>query len=106
MVDAIGFHLVKHLARIGQGFGDISKHLVHLGPCLEPLLLGVQHTFGVVKVFVGRQAQQAVVSLGILLVHKVAVVAAYQFDVVFTGQFHEHGIGLLLQGEGFPVGTD
>ena len=45
-------------------------------------------------------------SLGILLVHKVAVVAAYQFDVVFTGQFHEHGIGLLLQGEGFPVGTD
>ena len=47
-----------------------------------------------------------VVGLGILLIHKVGIVGTHQFDAVFLGQFDEHLVGLLLQGEGLTVGTD
>ena len=45
-------------------------------------------------------------SLGVLLVDKVAVVGTYQLDAVFACELHQHLVGLLLQGESFAVGAD
>ena len=39
MVYAVYLHLVQYLGGIGQRLGYIGKHLVHLAPCLKPLLL-------------------------------------------------------------------
>ena len=47
-----------------------------------------------------------VVGLGVLLIHEMGIVGADQFDVIFLGQFDDHLVGLLLQGEGLTVGTD
>ena len=105
MVYAVGLHLVEHLAGIVEGLGHIGEHLVHLLACLEPLLLGVEHAGGVVEVFACGQAEQVVVGLGIVLVNEVRVVGAHQLDAVFLGQFHEHLVGFLLQGEGLAVGA-
>ena len=44
-------------------------------------------------------------SLGILLVHKVAIVGAHQFHAVFLGQLYQHLVGLLLQWKCLAVGA-
>ena len=45
-------------------------------------------------------------SLGVLLVNEVTVVGTYQFNIVLGGQFHQHLVGLLLQGVRLAVGAD
>ena len=47
-----------------------------------------------------------VVSLGILLVHKVGIVGAYQLDTILMSQLDEHFVRLLLLREGLTVSTD
>ena len=47
-----------------------------------------------------------VVSLCILLINKVHIVGADQFDTILLGQLNKHLIGLLLQGECLPVSTN
>ena len=44
-----------------------------------------------------------VVGLGILLIHKVRVVSAYEFHAIFSGKLNQHLVCLLLQGESLPV---
>ncbi len=45
-----------------------------------------------------------VVGFGRLFVYKVAVVGAHELHVEFLGQVHQHGVHLLLLGEGLAVG--
>ena len=49
MVDSVSFHLVAYLACVGQRFGHVGEDGVHLGLCLEPFLLGVEHTAWIVQ---------------------------------------------------------
>ena len=51
MVDAVDFDLVENLYGVRQGLRHIREDVVHLLPRLEPLLLGVEHTGGVVELF-------------------------------------------------------
>ena len=53
MVDAVGLDLVADVAGSGQRFGQVGKHGVHFGPRLEPFLLGIEHTVGVIEVTAG-----------------------------------------------------
>ena len=55
MVDGVWLHLVQYLKCIGKCFGHIGEDFVHLFARLEPLLLGVEHTVGVIKVFASGQ---------------------------------------------------
>ena len=106
MVDAVNLYLVKNFLSIAQRLGHIAEDVVHLLLCLEPLLLGVKHTGGIIKILAGSQAEQVVVGLGSVFVLEVAVVGAHELDAFFLGNLHQHGIGALLQGEGIAVGTD
>ena len=106
MVQAIDFHLVKNLHRVCQSFRNIRENLAHFLPCLQPLLLTVQHSGWVVQVFCRRQAEQMVVGFGVFPVHEMGIVRTNQLDAILFCQFYQHFIRLLLQGEGLPVGTD
>ena len=53
MVDGVCLHLVENLNCVRQRLRHIGKHLVHLLTGLEPLLLGVEHTVGVIEVVAG-----------------------------------------------------
>ena len=106
MVDAVDLYLVENLLRVAQRLGHIAEDVVHLLLSLEPLLLGVKHTGGIIKILAGSQAEQVVVGLGSVFVLEVAVVGAHELDAFFLGNLHQHGIGALLQGEGITVGTD
>ena len=83
MVYRVELHLVTDIYRIRQSLRHIRKDFVHFLPRLHPLLLGIQHTLGVVQVFSGTQANQAVVRLGILFVHKVHIVGTNQLYIIF-----------------------
>ena len=96
MVDGVWLHLVQYLKCIGKCFGHIGEDFVHLFARLEPLLLGVEHTVGVVKVFAGSQTQQVVVGFGIVLVDKVAVVGADKLDAILLRQLNQFFVGALL----------
>ena len=73
-VDGVEFYFVGYLERITQSFGDIGEDGVHLGGCLHPFLLGVAHTLGVVQVFAGTKADQAVVGLSVVGIDEMDVV--------------------------------
>ena len=105
MVDGIGLHLVEYLARVRQGLGHVTENLIHLLTGLEPFLLGIEHTVGVVEVFACGEAQEVIVGLGVFLVYEVGIIGAYQFDAIFLGQLYEHPVGFLLQRKGFAVGA-
>ena len=77
VVDRIALDLVAYVDRRGHRFGHIPENRGHLGPRLEPLLLRVEHSLGVVKLLFCAEADQTVVSFGILLVHEVHVIGAY-----------------------------
>ena len=106
VVQTVGLHLFYNLHGIGHRLWHITEDIVHLLLCLEPLLLGVEHTRRVVQILTRGEAQQMVVGFSILLIHEMGIVGADQFDAIFLGQFDEHLVGLLLQGEGLTVGTD
>ena len=57
MVNIVSFHLVENFDGVAQCFGNVFEDIVHFLACLEPLLLAVEHTVGVVQVFTGRKAQ-------------------------------------------------
>ena len=44
-----------------------------------------------------------VVGLGVLLVHEVYIVGADELDAILMGQFYQHLVSLLLQGERLTV---
>ena len=46
-----------------------------------------------------------VVGLSIFLIHKVGIVRTDQFDTIFSSQFDQNLIGLLLKREGLAIGT-
>ena len=68
-------------------------------------MLGVEHAAWIVKLFVGGKAEQVVVSLGRVLILKVAVVGTHHLDAIFLGKFKYHFVGTLLQRECFAIGT-
>ena len=49
-LDVIGLYFVKNLKRIAQGFWNIRENLIHLCLSLEPLLLRISHTVGIVQI--------------------------------------------------------
>ena len=103
MVDAVDFYLIEHLQRVGERFWDVREDVVHLLTRLKPLLLGVEHAGRIVQVLTRREAEQMVVCLGILLIHKVTVVSANQFDAILFSQLDEHLVGTLLHGIGLSI---
>ena len=106
MLNIIGLYLIEYLQGVTERFRHIGEDFVHLLLRLKPFLLGIEHTGGVVEVLTRGETEQMVVSLSVLLVHEVGVVGADELDAIFLGQFDEHAIGFLLQGEGFAVGPD
>ena len=106
VVEAVDFHLVQNLQRVAQGFGHIAENIVHLLLGLEPLLLGIEHAVGVVQILLGREAEQVVVCLGVLLIYEVGVVGADELDAILVGELDEHLVGFLLQGECLSIGAD
>ena len=40
----VRLHLVENLSGIGKSLRYIAEYLVHLLTCLEPFLLGIEHT--------------------------------------------------------------
>ena len=106
MVNGVHLHLVEYLQGVAKRFGNVGKDGVHLCLGLHPLLLGIDHAGRVIEVLACTEADEAVVRLSILLIHEVNVIGADYLDIVLLGQFQHLDIGLLLQGEGFPVGMD
>ena len=92
----VGLHFAEHLASVCQCLGDVLEDVIHLLAGLEPFLFAVEHARGIVQVLAGGQTEQMVVGFGIILVHKVAVVAADELHTIFVCQFYEHLVGLLL----------
>ena len=103
MVDGIEFHLVEDLLSIGQSFRNILENLGHLLGRLEPFLLGIVHSLGVGEFHLGRNAYQAIVGLGIVLVGEMHVVGGYNLDVVLFRHLHQNGVDFLLRGIDFIV---
>ena len=106
VVYAVYLYLVENLQCITESFRNISKDVVHLFAGLEPLLLRVEHTRRIVQVLRRSQTEQMVVSLSILLVHKVGIIGANEFNTILMGQLYEYLISLLLQGERLAIGTN
>ena len=104
-VDGVELYLVADLHRVCHGLGDVAEHLPHLGLCLHPLLLGVEHTVGVVKVLACAKADESVMRLGILLVYKVHVVRAYELHATLLAQFDDVLVHLNLQRVYLVVGA-
>ena len=104
VVNAVKLHLIADGTCILQSLGHIREHRIHLLARLEPFLLGIEHTLGVVQIAVRTQTDQAVVRFGIFLIHKVAVVGAHQLHPIFMRQTDQFLIGPLLQGIGLTVG--
>ena len=103
MVDVVGLNLIQYLDSVAQRLGNISEHLIHLLLRLEPLLLSVEHTCGVVQVLARRHTEQMVVCLGIVLVHEMAVIGAYQLYAIFLRKLYHHLVRLHLQRIRLPV---
>ena len=105
MVYVVCLHLAQYFQSIAQRLWHISKNLIHLLLRLEPFLLGIQHTTWVVQLLTRTQANQSVVCLGILLIHKMHIVRAHQFHVVFGSKLNQHPVYLLLNWEGLAIGS-
>ena len=105
-IKTVYLHLIQYLHRIGHRFRHIAEDIVHLLACLKPLLLGVQHTGGIIQILACSQTQQMIVSLSILFVHKMGIIGTNQLDTIFLRQFNQHFVSLLLQGECLTIGTD
>ena len=105
VVDGVELHLIAYLHRVGQCLGDVAEDFVHLGRRLHPLLLGVEHAGGVVKVLARGEADESVVSLGMLFVHEVHVVGAHQSYAIFLAVFDELLVHLQLQLVRLVIGT-
>ena len=86
MVNTVELDLVENLVGILQCFGDIGKHLVHLLLGLEPLLLAIEHHVLIVELATGRNTDEALVCVGIILVDKVRIVGANEFDIQLLGK--------------------
>ena len=102
-VKVVGLHLIQNLRCVGKNLWQISKHLAHLLTGLEPLLLGIEHTGGVVQVLVGGKAEKMVMRLSIVLVHKMHIVGGYHLYTMLLRQFQNHTVHLLLQFIHFTV---
>ena len=106
VVNRVGLHLIADLQRIGHRLRiGRAKDGLHLGRCLHPLLLGVEHTFRVVQILTRREADQAVVCLGMLLIDKVDIVRTNRLDLELLGQLAQGLIDLELHAVGFMVST-
>ena len=105
VVDAVGLHFGEYLESVFQGLRHIGEDFRHLCRGLEPFLLGIEHSVGIVEVTSGGETDEVVMCLGILLIHEMAVVGAHQFDVVLVSQIDEHLVHLLLQWESLTIGT-
>ena len=105
MVDGVALHLVAYIDRRGHRLGvRLAEDRGHFGRRLEPLLLRIEHPFGIVEVLARREADQAVVRLGVVFVHEVHVVGADRAYPVSGGQFAQVSVHLELHGVGLVVG--
>ena len=104
VVDGIGLDLFADFDRRSHRFGYVAEDRRHLLAGFEPLLLGVEHSLGIVEVLAGREADQPVVRLGVVFVHKVHVVGTDQTDAVFRGQSAQMLVHFELHRIGFVVG--
>ena len=105
MVDVVELDFVEHLEGIVERFGNVGEHLLHLGCGFQPLLLGVEHTVFVGDFLVGSHADEAFVSLGVVLVDEVHIVGGHKLDAEFLRHTYQLLVHLLLQGVGVVVGA-
>ena len=96
VLDVIDLALIDNFEGVSQCLGHVGPKFVHLGRSLEPLLLGVAHTGRVVEVLARIHANQVIVRLGVLLIHKVYVVGGHQLDVVLVRHLDEPRIEFVL----------
>ncbi len=76
----------------------------HFGCGFQPFLLGVEHAFRVIQVFARREANQSVVSLGIVFVDEMNVVRTNRTDIVLFSQLAQMFVDLELHGVGLVIG--
>ena len=106
VVDRVVLDPVADLDRRGHRLGiRLPEDRGHLGGGLEPLLLRIEHALRVVEILSRREADQAVVRLGVVLVDEVHVVRADRADMVFRGQLPQVFVDLQLHGVGLVVRT-
>ena len=105
VVDGVGLALVANLQRIAERFGNVGKDGVHLCLRLEPLLLRVEHSRGVVEVLARGQTDEAVVGLAVLLIYEMDVVAANDLNIIALRNVEKDGVDLLLHRIGFAIGA-
>ena len=105
MVDRVALDLIAYLDSVTQSLGDILEDGVHLLTGLHPLLLGVEHTFWVIQILTRREADEAVVSLGIILINEVDIVGADQLNTQSLRELLEMLIDDKLQLISLVVGT-
>ncbi len=79
-IQLVLLHLVRHLLRILDGFGQVGKQLRHLLRRLEPLLAGVAHPVRVVDILARIQANQQIMRLRILGIQEMDVVRRQELD--------------------------
>jgi len=74
----------------------VGEDAAHLGGRLQPLLLGIMHSRGIVEIFSCAEADEAVVRLAVFLFHKVNVVGGDDLNIVFLRQVEEYLVHLFL----------
>ena len=105
MVDGVELHLITDINRGLHRLGiRLPKNSRHLGRALHPLLLRVAHAFRVIEVLTRREANQAVMRLGMLLIDKVHVIRTDGAHMVLGRQITQIVIHLELHGVGLVVG--
>jgi len=95
-------HFVHDLLGIVQHIGQVFKKQVHLGGTLEPLLFGVLHAGRIVEVLAGIEADQQIMGICILLVHKMDIVGGDQLDTVLLCQLDQYLVDTHLLVVNFP----
>ena len=96
VLQGVSLHLVHNLLCVGQRLGHIGEDGLHLLGGLQPFLLGVVQTVGVIEFLAGAEANEPVVGLAIVLVHEVHVVGGDDLDASFGCQAQDAFVGHLL----------
>ena len=96
VVYIVNFHFVRYLLRVCQCLRNVREYGIHLLGCLEPLLFCVVHAVHIVHIVVRAEANQSVVCLGVLFLHKMRVVGADYLHTMFVCQVYQYRIHLFL----------
>ena len=104
MVESVFPDLVNQPGHIADSLRYVAEDRSHLLLALEIFLPGIPEAVGIVNVLGGVEADQTVVSFGILGVYEMHVVGGNDLHIVFFGKFPDAFYYLLLFRENRSVG--